>query len=517
MNLVTLLEEQVKSQGDHVAIYHGELRITFNELSRQSQMGASFLQHLGLKKGDRALVFVPMSIDLYVILIALWRCGVAAVFLDPASSSGKIKECCSRISPACFIGIPKAHILRITSGAIRRIPLSICTGPPLLCKSWGARKRFPGNHEIAGVEPEDPALITFTSGSTGKSKGTVRTHGFLVEQNRVLQRTLSLQPGTTDLSTLPIFALVNLASGVSTFIPSVSLSKPAKVLSGTILKEAESIKPQTSVGSPAFFLRLLKHENSQELRTLKTIYTGGAPVFPRYLEEFSRKLPQTQLIAVYGSTEAEPIAELNHEDISRKDMEKMKGGSGLLAGKPIDEIECKIVADRWGEPLGTMSQEQFDDLAMVNCEPGEIVVSGSHVLEGYLDGVGDHENKFTAGSTRWHRTGDLGYLDERGRLWLLGRCGAKISDDRGELYPFAVETAVMHHEDVVRVALLGIRQKRVLVVESHMSQEKLEVILLDIMRKFQIDQLVLQPIPMDKRHNAKVDYPALLKSLNLGE
>src|SRR6185369_11013626 len=96
---------------------------------------------------------------------------------------------------------------------------------------------------------------------------------------------------------------------------------------------------------------------------------------------------------------------------------------------------------------------------------GEIVVAGGHVLRGYLHGHGDEETKIRVGDAIWHRTGDAGYLDDRGRLWLLGRCSARIVDARGTLWPFAVECAARAVEGVERAALAEVDGGRVLALQ----------------------------------------------------
>jgi len=107
----------------------------------------------------------------------------------------------------------------------------------------------------------------------------------------------------------------------------------------------------------------------------------------------------------------------------------------------------------------------------------------------------------------WHRTGDAGYLDVNGRLWLLGRCAAKVSDARGTLWPFAVETVAMNHPGVRRAALVAEEGRRLLVIEcSGMSGTDIAAGL----EWAQIDEIRSLPrLPVDRRHNAKIDYPAL--------
>ena len=144
-------------------------------------------------------------------------------------------------------------------------------------------------------------------------------------------------------------------------------------------------------------------------------------------------------------------------------------------------------------------------------EPGEIVVSGEHVLTGYLHGRGDDETKFRVDGAVWHRTGDAGYLDDRGRLWLLGRCVARIDDARGELYPFAAETAVYQDARVKRAAVVGHNGRRLLavgVVRRRRSRATWKRSA-QILAWARIDEVrVWPPVPVDNRHNAKIDYPA---------
>ncbi|MEM7011604.1 MAG: AMP-dependent synthetase, partial [Verrucomicrobiota bacterium] len=213
--------------------------------------------------------------------------------------------------------------------------------------------------------------------------------------------------------------------------------------------------------------------------------------------------PNALVAAVYGSTEAEPIAHLYAAEIGEADLEAMQRGEGLLAGEPVPEISLAIVPNTWGTPIEPMSGDEFEDMQLKEDLPGEIVVSGDHVLTGYLDGVGDEETKFRVGETIWHRTGDAGRLDAQGRVWLLGRAGAVTRDDRGELYPFAVETALSFDNSLTRSALLLHENQRLLFIEGKLSVD---------VSWAQIDKIIpASRIPVDKRHNAKIDYPALRK------
>ena len=242
---------------------------------------------------------------------------------------------------------------------------------------------------------------------------------------------------------------------------------------------------------------------------------GGAPVFPGLLRKTKQYCPQAKVTAVYGSTEAEPMAEISLSEISEEDFLGMEQGKGLLTGRPVASISVRVIRENWGAPIPSLDAAAFDRLRVADGEPGEIVVSGGHVLSGYLDGVGDTETKFEVDGARWHRTGDLGYLEAAGRLWLLGRCSGKIHDERGTLYPFAVECAAMQTAAVRRAALAAVDGRRVLAIEGDKSLSPDSI--KSALSWAHLDQVVfLDRVPVDKRHNAKVDYVELGRKLRSG-
>jgi acyl-CoA synthetase (AMP-forming)/AMP-acid ligase II len=170
------------------------------------------------------------------------------------------------------------------------------------------------------------------------------------------------------------------------------------------------------------------------------------------------------------------------------------------------------VRNQWGTPLGELEAGSFDDLCLAADEVGEIVVSGEHVLSGYLHGTGDAETKFRVDGVVWHRTGDLGRLDVRGRLWLLGRASAAIQDQSGTLYPFAVECAARQVAGVRSAALIAVDGQRILAMEA--ERESAEAARRSLAWAGLDEVRVMMSIPMDKRHNAKVDNVELLRLLS---
>ena len=522
MNLAHTLLSQVKERPDAPAILDvpgGRSRITtFAQLDQAAARAARLLTEQGLQPGDTVLVFYPMSAELYIALLALFRLRLVAMFLDPSAGKAHIERCCELHQPKALIASTKAHLLRLFSPALRRIPVKFVLGFPVPgAVRWGRANRLQPLSEVRDCADDTPALLTFTSGSTGQPKAAVRTHGFLLAQHRVLAESLELTPGDVDLATLPVVLLANLGSGVTSLIPDADLRRPGFVNPRPVVAQMLAYRATSSVASPAFFECLARYcaDNRITLPDVKKLFTGGAPVFPRLLEQMQMLAPNADVIALYGSTEAEPIAHIARKHLRPDDLQAMLGGRGLLTGVPVAAIQLRILRDHWGKPLGPCTKADFDALCCPADEPGEIVVSGGHVLSGYLHGQGDEETKFRVDADVWHRTGDAGYLDGEGRLWLLGRCVARIHDEHGDLYPFAAETAVYQDPQVRRAAVVANKGKRVLAVEfygkAHHDPEALKAALswthLDEVR-------VCKQIPVDNRHNAKIDYPSLYKLLD---
>ena len=225
--------------------------------------------------------------------------------------------------------------------------------------------------------------------------------------------------------------------------------------------------------------------------------------------------PDAAIVAVYGSTEAEPIAAIDRREISDGDRTAMTGGAGLLAGRSSSAIALRILPDRWGTAVGPWPAADLDRETLAANQIGEIVVAGDHVLPGYLGGYGDEETKINVDGRIWHRTGDAGYLDATGRLWLLGRCSAKASDSAGALYPFAVECAAGEVPGVARTAFVRHRDQRVLAVEVEQDAGSVRA---DLATRLAWPGSTTSSSSIefrsDRRHNAKVEYPALVQLLD---
>ena len=534
MNVSQILIDQVAERADEPAIVEaagkGTRSITFGQIEERSARAAALLRAASLRKGDRVLVFQPMSIELYVALLAVFRLGLVATVLDPAAGRRHIEQCCNMARPRAFLGPARAHLLRILCKGLRRTERNFVTaGWALGATRWSRLERFEPLDSFTPCEVSHDALLTFTSGSTGEPKAAVRSHGFLLAQHAVLAESGELEPGEVDLPTLPIFVLANLASGVTTVIPQGDLRHPGSVEPGPVLEQIESHHVTRTSGSPALYSKLLEGDRAvgepgsgsgetiggRRLGKLQKLYTGGAPVFPRLARELRTALPHGKVIVVYGSTEAEPIARLDWDDVRPADIDAMYAGKGLLVGTVVPPIELRIMHNQWGSSIPPLSAREFAELASPPGCGGEIVVRGAHVLTGYLNGVGEEETKFRVGGEVWHRTGDTGCLDAQARLWLQGRAGAVIRDERGTIHPLAAECAASRLAWIERSALTRRNGQRLLAVQlGPEAPGDAEQQVTEDLAWAELDRVAPLPrIPVDRRHNAKVDYPALEKEL----
>jgi acyl-CoA synthetase (AMP-forming)/AMP-acid ligase II len=467
---------------------------------------------LGLRENQTILVFQPVSIELYEILLAAFHSGIRVMLADPSAGRKFISLCCQRAMPDAFFGPWKAHALRLAIPELRKVKVAIRSD------AW-----FPGTKPwkncgescpLAEVSDTHPALITFTSGSTGIPKAAVRTHGFLLAQHRALSESMDFKTGETDLITLPVFVLANLASGMTSVLANTNLGKPGSPDRAAIRRQCETFKVTRCAASPAFFEAF-----ADDLPAFTKIFTGGAPVFPDLLQRLQNSLPKAHIHSVYGSTEAEPIAHLPAPEYDQDLREITRLGGGLCTGKTAPGIRLKIIPNHSGKPLSSLSDSAFENLLLEPGHAGEIIVSGPHVLPGYLDGLGDEETKIHVGETIWHRTGDAGWIDSETRIWLLGRASEmlapfaspKMLPAEALRYPFAIECALRESFPGIRTAALDFNGTRTLVIGADIPSGEIDraAQLLGIASVVRIPK-----IPLDRRHNAKIDYPALRGILN---
>jgi acyl-CoA synthetase (AMP-forming)/AMP-acid ligase II len=514
LNIAELIEQQATSRPQASAIIdfgrNRERVLTFRELNERAAGLAAMLYSHGMAPGDGALILHPMSAELYIFILALWRLGAIGIFLDPGAEREHLEHACTIFPPKAFFGSNRAHLLRFISPAVRRIPLHYSSSRIPGCHAVSSTLRRAKEPHLARTSAGCPALVTFTSGSTGIPRAAVRSHAFLLAQYRAVECGMALAPGRIDLTTMPVFVLANLVAGLTSVLPNINMRRPESCDWKSVRSQITKTHAGSAVASPSFIRRLAEscEHDSCCFPAIDKVFIGGAPVFPDVFYRARKIFPNAVITAAYGSTEAEPMTEITLDEITDDDFSRMKSGGGLLAGDAVPGIKLRVIREQWGRPIGRVTADEFASMVAAIGDAGEIVVSGDHVLTGYLRGEGDHETKFEVGETRWHRTGDLGYVDDRKRLWLLGRCSASIKDERGILYPFAVECAVGDDAGVAWAALVAFRGQRVLAVQLKdgkvLDSSKIQLGWARIDRVIAVKQM-----PLDRRHRSKIDYPKL--------
>ncbi len=255
-NVVTLLRDAAQRVPDRLALVapRGEA-VTFAELWERVCRVSAGLREAGLNQGDRLVVMVPMSIELYALMLGTIKLGAVAVFVDPWISMRRIAQFAAFAEPSGFVGVGRSHLLRLLERRLRTLPVTVTTGSRLGCvparRTLGELMRAaPDSSVWRPGSSEAPALITFTSGSSGVPKGANRTHGFLAAQYAALCREYHYEDTDRDMPMFPVFALRNLASGITSVIPDMDFRRVAEVDAGTILAQMETNDVCTCTASP---------------------------------------------------------------------------------------------------------------------------------------------------------------------------------------------------------------------------------------------------------------------------
>ena len=496
MNIVEILNKNRIEYGEKVAFIEKNEEINYQDFYKKVCQIARNLRERQIEKGAQILVLIPLSIDLYATLCAIWMVGAQAVMFDPSAGKEHIMKCLAEMPVSGFIGTRKSLLLKWMNSSIRKIKNTVSVEQ--LFKSVSVETDI----SICDAEEDMPALITFTSGSTGIPKAIVRTHGFLLKQHQVIRESMRYDQDDVDLAVLPVFTLVNLVEGITTVLPEDSLKDietiDAKKLTEQILRYGVT----RITASPKFLERISDYARVSGIHfeKLRSVNIGGGPIFLDTLEKIFQVVNQENVLLVYGSTEAEPIAELPAKDLSQGDIQKIQEGKGLLAGKIVDSILLKIIRSKPGD---TISSDELESLIQPMGEPGEIIVTGEHVVKGYLNPEQNAVTKI-ADKQVWHRTGDLGYLDEEGRLWLLGRAGQELQIKGKVVYPFSIEGAIRGKYGTLS-AIMKNEEEHILILEKSNEGQKIRAEYGELFdRIIEIDQ-----IPMDRRHSSKVNYEKL--------
>lgn len=496
-------------------------QVTFAELDRETDRYAHGLVRAGVMRGMRTILMVRPTFEFFVLTFALYKIGAVPVLIDPGMGKRRMVECLRQIDAQAFVGIPPAHLLRVTHRrAFRTCHIRVTVGT-----RWGW-----GGHALSELRtdpwqpfacvptrPEDPAAIIFTTGSTGPPKGVLFEHGMFDAQVRILREHFGIRPGEIDLPTFPLFALFDPALGMTAVLPEMDSTRPAWVDPTKIIGAIRDQQVTHMFGSPALLDRVGRYgeTNGVKLTSLRRVISAGAPVPPETLGRFAGMLePDARIHTPYGATEALPVASINHHEVLGETSIATARGSGTCVGQPMREATVRIIGIR-DEPIESWS----NDLVLPPGEIGEVVVKGPMVTRRYCtDERANRLHKIRDGGDVWHRMGDVGYLDERGRLWFCGRKSHRVITPGGTLFTEPCEAIFNRHARVFRSALVGVgaapNQRPVICIElvggddrsnlDGLTRELLEQALA-LAHTRAIEIVLYHPrFPVDIRHNSKI-------------
>jgi olefin beta-lactone synthetase len=498
-NIVDLFYRAAAKHPYKIALIEEQKKITFGDFEKEVTSTAQYFLEKGIRQGDRVLVFVPMSIDLYRTVLAIFRIGATAVFLDEWVGKERMEACCRIAECKGFIGSFKARILSVFSSEIRKIPIHL---------SVHFRK---GQQEetFAKTSMNDTALITFTTGSTGNPKAARRTHGFLNEQFKALQGVL--QPGENDVSmpALPIVLLLNLGAGITSVITRFKAGKLSSLKPEKLVRQIRDHAVNTIIASPFFVRELSKYliKNNILVSQIDRVFTGGAPVFPQEASTYRQAFKNARIEIVYGSTEAEPISSIDARELISGSENSVN--QGLHVGSIDKSAKVKIISIT-DDPISLQHETALAGLEKSQGEIGEIIVSGSHVLREYLnDDKALERNKIFVNGDCWHRTGDSGYLDADGSLFLTGRCSTLISRDQDLICPFVYEGYFQSLNGVEMGTISLVHNNIMAIIELNEQSERHTVKQAIKSLSISPDVIFIKRIPRDPRHHSKIDYEKL--------
>ncbi|MBN9419570.1 hypothetical protein ABS71_22310 [bacterium SCN 62-11] len=532
MNVAHLLSERVQADPDGRCLVYSEDGIdrvkTFREVETQCDEYAHGLRAFGLSPGDKVLLMERPGPIFVALTWALFKLGCVPVFLDPGMGVKPLLGCIERLKPDALIGVRRAHLLRSLHGkSFQSVRRAVVTDGRWIGASplWRVASPGSGHFPPETVNKDQLAAILYTSGSTGPAKGVEYRHGIFHAQVAALKDMFDFQPGEMDMPGFPLFALFSTALGLTCVLPELNPSRPASVEPARLVRAIHDWKIQNLQGSPAIWDKLGKYcrDYGIKLPSVRRVITFGAPISLDFIEMWRKLMDGNgDVYTPYGATEVLPVSFISGEEVTLETSSQTTEGAGTCIGRPIAGVEVRIM-----RTSDDTVAEWDEELMLKATEIGEIVVHGEQVTWAYFeDQEATSKSKILQGDKVWHRMGDLGYFDEAGRLWIVGRKSHRIQGEQHVYYPVCAEGIVDQHPDVLRSALVALGQapdqKPAIVLQLHKPKLQKDMAERNRIVREVKERLARHPIygdvksvffhrnfPVDPRHNAKIDREAL--------
>ncbi len=442
MNLVKLGDERMERLGDtRTFVFEGqEFRASqINEMGRRL---ASGLKSLGIGRGDQVVVSLSNSPEVFACFAAIWRLGAVIVPIMFLLGEDETRYILAHSdAKAVITSMDLIEKIRNAAAGIDHIQHIIVLGGKDRENQMDFHRLVESNsplQETAEMAPDDVALMIYTSGTTGRPKGVMLSHNNLYQNARASWEAAGATKGDTTLLCLPLahsFGVVTMNSGsLSPFKESTAVLMrwfdPEEVF-----RLIEKYRVTQFIGVPTMYQLLINHPAGDKYDTgsLERCTISAAPVTEELHRAFTTKF-DCEMYEGYGLTEASPAVAL-----CRRGMPLKKGSTGI----PIPGVEVKI----------------FDaqDNEMPTGEQGEIVVRGPNVMRGYYKNPEETAAALRGG---WLHTGDAGFLDEEGYLFITDRFKDMIIKGGYNIYPSEIEGYLEEHPAVGEVAVIGIPDQK---------------------------------------------------------
>lgn len=498
------------------------IALSYAELDARSDAIAAGLAARGIVRGTRTVLMVRPTPEFFLLMFALFKAGAVPVLVDPGIDKRALKQCLDEAAPEAFIGIPLAQLARVLLRWARSARVRVTTGARALFADVTLaeieRAGAGAGPQLADTQPDDVAAILFTSGSTGIPKGVVYRHRHFVAQIAMMREAFGIVAGGVDLPTFPPFALFDPALGLTSIIPDMDPTRPARADPRKLHAAMQRFGVDQLFGSPALMRVLTDH--GEPLPGLRRVTSAGAPVPADVVAKLRELLPpEAQFWTPYGATECLPVAVIEGRELLTL-RTRTEQGAGTCVGRAVPPNEVRLIRVT-DEAIEYWSNELIVKGGIV----GEITVAGPSATDLYFNREAQtrlakiRETLPDGGERIVHRMGDLGYVDAEGRLWFCGRKSQRVVTAETTLCTEQVEPVFNTHPDVRRSALVGIgrfgAQRAVLCVELRAGAParewpRIEAELRHLGEGFVHTAKVAaflhhpKPFPVDIRHNAKI-------------
>jgi acyl-CoA synthetase (AMP-forming)/AMP-acid ligase II len=450
----------IAERPDAEAVVVPDRRVTYRELGELVAASTRAMIAAGVGRGDRVAIWAPNGLGWIVAALGAHSAGAAIV---PVNTRFKGAEAAYVLSASkapllvTTVGFLGADTIGMLASAGTKLPhlrrIVLLEGSDESAGNVDAEVVRWREFEAAGrsvsasaaserrdaVRPTDASDVLFTSGTTGRPKGVVMTHAQTLRQFREWGAFAGLRAGDRYLIVNPFFHMFGYKAGwLASLLQGVTIFPVPVFDVPTVLALVEKERITILPGAPTIYRSILDHpeRRSFDLSSLRVAVTGAADIPVALIREMRAELPFRSIFTGYGLTEAGTCTGSRPDD----DAETI----ATTAGRARDGLEV-IVADAEGQevPRGTT---------------GELLVRGYSVMQGYLD---DPEATAAAIDARgFLHTGDLATMDERGYVRIVGRLKDMIIVGGFNVYPAEVENALLAHEAIGQVAVIGVPDAR---------------------------------------------------------